>query len=897
MGGISIRGKALVIALACAVLVPIGLAVPASAGSITYVVRGGGWGHGLGLSQWGAKGYADMGWTAGAIVKRFYSGTSVATSAMPSSVRVGILQNSSSITLVPSGDVAFKVGATTVATAHANETWTIAPTSAGAYRLSRNGTAVTTAGSPTAHLVASWNWNGGVSVRVPTTGYTYRWGPLELNTTSSGSGYRLRAILVISPFDRYLYGLGEVPSSWHSEALKAQVLAARTYAVEKIRRVGQNRAGCNCALYASTIDQAYVGYAKETGAYGSKWVAAVNAVANQLILYGGKPIQAYYSSSDGGATENNENVWGGSPIAYLRGVRDDGDTASPHHTWSITLSGDQMQAALNARSDTAVGGLVNVETLAPYGTSGRVLSVVDADSGGVRITGSGGTKRVSGARLQSILGLKSTLFRITRIADYPAGVVASAPAGTFLIGTNRTRSVSAAALASRMPPGEVVRTPSTSVTGLSEDAVPFRDGTILLDPQSRYWFVSAGQRRPFESASQLTSMGYKAGTALRVADTDLDLLPAGAAMDPSKAHPDGTLILDGSGYWWLRNGKRHNVKAALVLSSWRLSTTQAVPASSLDKALPDGGWLQVRDGTLVKGDTPSVYLISNGRRLPFSSATAFNGLGFQWSNVRPIGDAILKMHPAGTAIGTGTPPPPGVLLRFAGDPSNNVWRSAGTTRRWVAPVVLGTIAHAGEVVTYAPAQAVRVPPMGVLRYREGTVLRSPSGGLYLQTAGKLVAFRSGTDFNNFGLSPSIIRKVGWHDIGLHVVGGTIDPRSASPEGALVVSGDGKLWWIRGGKRCLVTGGFAGPVAYSHGLRTGEAMKMNGATSALATGDPVKLRDGSLVKGSGSAVYLISGGLRRPFASTASLAALGFSWSNVRTVPDGIVSMHPLGSAI
>ena len=141
----------------------------------------------------------------------------------------------------------------------------------------------------------------------------------------------MRLVLTVDP-QHYLYGLGEVPSSWPVSALKTQAIAARTYA---FRPPAQHRAVCDCALYASSYDQVYAGWDKEGGVDGDRWVAAVNQTDGQVVLNGGTTIQAFYMSSSGGYTENNENVWGGTPIDYLRGVCDPGDytSANPNATW------------------------------------------------------------------------------------------------------------------------------------------------------------------------------------------------------------------------------------------------------------------------------------------------------------------------------------------------------------------------------------------------------------------------------------------------------------------------------------------------------------------------------------------------------------------------------------
>jgi SpoIID/LytB domain protein len=213
---------------------------------------------------------------------------------------------------------------------------------------------------------------------------------------------------------KYLYGLGEVPSSWPQATLRAQAIAGRTYALEKIRRSGQHRYPCSCAVYDSTLDQAYIGDAKRTGSgvYWDDWKRAVDRTRSRVILFRGDPIQALYSSSSGGHTENNENVWGGAAIPYLRGVGDGPDrvSANPNHTWSVSMRWRTFENKLQAAY--GIGNLEAFRLIRPFGVSGRVTVVKPNNTGGVRIRGSRRTVRVSGWSVRSALGLKDTLFRV-----------------------------------------------------------------------------------------------------------------------------------------------------------------------------------------------------------------------------------------------------------------------------------------------------------------------------------------------------------------------------------------------------------------------------------------------------------------------------------------------------
>jgi SpoIID/LytB domain protein len=216
------------------------------------------------------------------------------------------------------------------------------------------------------------------------------------------------------PMQKYLYGLGEVPASWPAAALKAQAIASRTYAYSKIDRLGQHNSPCDCAVYDSTIDQAYIGDSKRTGSgeYWDDWKAAVDDTNNQVILHQGDPIQALYSSSSGGHTENNENVWGGSPIPYLRGVKDGPDSvdANPNHRWKEQMSWSRLSSRLNASLGT--GGLKKFRLVRPFGVSGRVTIVKSSDKGGVKVVGKERTVRVDGWEIRQLLSLRDTLFRV-----------------------------------------------------------------------------------------------------------------------------------------------------------------------------------------------------------------------------------------------------------------------------------------------------------------------------------------------------------------------------------------------------------------------------------------------------------------------------------------------------
>jgi SpoIID/LytB domain protein len=373
----------------------------ATAGGPTFAIGGRGWGHGLGMSQWGAKGLADGGKTGKQILAHFYHGTALATPAMPAKIRVGLIQNQSVIHLSGNGsfDLDDHTGAKR-ATASSGQTWMLKPVSATNQIQVYDGSGHLSFTTPPP--VTVYYENHSTLLSIAETGYQYKHGRIDFDM----SGGKIRAILIV-PFEQYLYGLGEMPSSWNMEALKAQAIAGRTYAAEKVSRLGQNRPVCNCGVYASTLDQAYVGVAQEV----SRWVSAVDSTRGQVSTYNGKLIQALYSSSDGGFTENNENVFGGAALPYLRGSCDPGDWANgsnPNSNWTTTMDGDQIATRL-AAGGFNTGQVQQLTVVPPRGVSGRMLDVIDATHGGITVRGSTSTARIDGNEFQSLLGLRSTL--------------------------------------------------------------------------------------------------------------------------------------------------------------------------------------------------------------------------------------------------------------------------------------------------------------------------------------------------------------------------------------------------------------------------------------------------------------------------------------------------------
>lgn len=400
--------------LSISIIAVLAAAIPANAGVATpdatesarqgeargpsvFRMFGGGWGHGLGLSQWGTYGLANDGWGPTRILTHYYSGTRVAQADPPPNLRIGLLQGRDTISVAAEiGPVELRLGdpttGTVVATIPSGETWRVIAEGTAFRIVDAGGATVDRVGGPANQLFAAYE-KLGAHVRIPQASHSYNRGWIEFDVYSCEAGECvMRLVLTVDP-QGYLYGLGEVPSSWPMAALKAQAIAARTYAFTKAA-ASQHRPGCDCALYATSYDQVYAGWEKEGGPDGDRWVSAVDQTEDQVVLDGGSTIQAFYMSSSGGHTENNENVWGGTPIGYLRGVCDPGDytSANPNATWVEAFSSGEVTRGLGLGIGTVTGFTDVVR-----GVSGRIVSVT--------VQGANGSASISGNALRSALGL------------------------------------------------------------------------------------------------------------------------------------------------------------------------------------------------------------------------------------------------------------------------------------------------------------------------------------------------------------------------------------------------------------------------------------------------------------------------------------------------------------
>lgn len=217
-----------------------------------------------------------------------------------------------------------------------------------------------------------------------------RWYRGTVQLVPSGKG--LTAVNFVD-MDQYLFSvLGkEMNGNWPEEALKAQAVAARSYALaeaDNSRRRGE--------IFDVGDDQGWQVY----GGVQSESIGTQRAVmltAGQYLVHKNRPIYAFFHSSAGGCTENSEHVWS-NPLPYIKGVQNQFDEGAPVNTWTATFTPSQLNAAFG------VGNVKEFRVVEKTPVCGRVRRM--------EVIGDRGRVTVTGDRIRNALNLRSTFFTI-----------------------------------------------------------------------------------------------------------------------------------------------------------------------------------------------------------------------------------------------------------------------------------------------------------------------------------------------------------------------------------------------------------------------------------------------------------------------------------------------------
>jgi SpoIID/LytB domain protein len=346
---------------------------PASAATV-FLLDGRGWGHGVGMSQWGAEGYARHGWSYDRILAHYYPGTRL-EAWHPKPVRVLLERSREQVRLGSSAP--FVVADASGRTLHLP---------ARAVVLDRR------------LLLQKHKLVPPLRFRPGAQPLTYELRGYRGDLVVKRRGGMLMVVNEL-PLDRYLRGVvpSEVPKGWQPETYRAQAVAARTYALATLHP------GKDFDLLPDARDQVYGGIAAERDHAN----LAIGSTAGQVLTYGGRPIIAYYFSSSGGRTSSVHDAWPGSPqVPYLVSVADPYDYLSPHHVWPTRIfSPAALGQTLGARDARDV--------IVERDSSGRAAAL--------RVLTATGWKRLPAQDARERLGLRSTDFDVRAMSlDEPS---------------------------------------------------------------------------------------------------------------------------------------------------------------------------------------------------------------------------------------------------------------------------------------------------------------------------------------------------------------------------------------------------------------------------------------------------------------------------------------------
>ena len=297
---------------------------------IEFNFQGTGYGHGVGLSQIGARGKALNGEQAQSILTYYYSGSQILPMTDNQNIRVNVGHLLTQATLKSGtqgstlnlymSDVGEDLAAIPVASLSSRSgiSFVQQGSSISAFSVTgKNSQLIGTSSSWSARWSGTRYLDGApstVSLKINSKSVKYRYGQIQVKSVKAPLiGHRMEITNTVRIHDEYLYGISEVPSSWPTQALIAQAIASRSYALSKL---GIPKTACDCNVYNNISDQAFVGFSKEIEPiYGKLWKAAVqassiNETTGEVVTVNGLPITAFFTSSSGGQTETSVNAWG-----------------------------------------------------------------------------------------------------------------------------------------------------------------------------------------------------------------------------------------------------------------------------------------------------------------------------------------------------------------------------------------------------------------------------------------------------------------------------------------------------------------------------------------------------------------------------------------------------------
>ena len=365
-----------------------GFSTPNLAAGDHVTFNGAGWGHGVGISHQSLPSRIAAGQTASTILGFYYPGTVLTGGWTLDNLRVHLASASRS-RFRPRGSFELVLDGSAVYSSSATELFTVARAGDG-WEVTTSGGASLCPGQVCSGDVLQIRTADGTAVESSATRHSYSHGQITLSKMPGNTWYRI--VLANLDLEHYLRGVAEVPPDWPAEALRAQAIASRSYALHVAR---ENRSSDTWLvpfdLYSTTMSQVYSGNTRELSPRNGPWLQAIADTAGQVLTYGGEPALTLFTTSGGGYTENSGYAFN-EQHPYLVAAPDPFTAGDPYTPWTRTYSVDALSRWLARVADTNVGTLQRIEVSGNISVSGRI------DRATVRLVGSSATRSVSGSR-------------------------------------------------------------------------------------------------------------------------------------------------------------------------------------------------------------------------------------------------------------------------------------------------------------------------------------------------------------------------------------------------------------------------------------------------------------------------------------------------------------------
>jgi len=388
--------------LALLIAALISSATPAQAIEIppTFEFTGNGYGHGVGMSQIGARSRALSGESATAILNYYYKDVQVAPFFDTHTIRVNIAHLVKSVaftTHTPGARIDVFEGDI------GNSSQSLPITS---FATKKKATFTVAALLKQKALTVRWiGENPIITMTQGSVSTKYKYGYITLKVVKGA----IEVTNTLALRDEYLWGISEVPSSWPAAMLEAQAIASRSYALSKLSII---RPSCDCQVYSHITDQNFVGYSKESEPrFGLFWRDAVSHTiidtsTSLVVLSNGKPAQTYFFSSSGGATQTTRDAWG-EATAFTQSVPDSASvdiTLNPRFaSWKASSTQELVAKAF------LLPNVVSLEILS-RNQAGAVTYIAATSSEGV-------TKKIRGDTFRSRAKLPSPWFWLVSVQN------------------------------------------------------------------------------------------------------------------------------------------------------------------------------------------------------------------------------------------------------------------------------------------------------------------------------------------------------------------------------------------------------------------------------------------------------------------------------------------------